>query len=48
MQEEIFGPLLPLRPYRDLDEAIAFVNGRPRPLALYYFDSERLHRAHAR
>jgi coniferyl-aldehyde dehydrogenase len=42
MQEEIFGPLLPLRPYRDLDEAIAFVNGRPRPLALYYFDSERL------
>ena len=42
MQEEIFGPLLPLRPYRDLDEAIAFVNGRPRPLALYYFDSERM------
>jgi coniferyl-aldehyde dehydrogenase len=41
MQEEIFGPLLPLRPYRDLDEAIAFVNGRPRPLALYYFDSDR-------
>ncbi|KFB67791.1 MAG: Coniferyl aldehyde dehydrogenase [Candidatus Accumulibacter vicinus] len=42
MQEEIFGPLLPLRPYRDLDEAIAFVNGRPHPLALYYFDSERM------
>jgi coniferyl-aldehyde dehydrogenase len=41
MQEEIFGPLLPLRPYRDLDEAIAFVNSRPRPLALYYFDSDR-------
>ncbi len=41
MQEEIFGPLLPLRPYRDLDEAIAFVNGRPRPLALYYFDNDR-------
>lgn len=43
MREEIFGPLLPIRPYRDLDEAIAFVNGRPRPLALYYFDTERRH-----
>lgn len=41
MQEEIFGPLLPLRPYRDLEEAIAFVNRRPRPLALYYFDDTR-------
>ena len=41
MQEEIFGPLLPIRTYRDLDEAIAFVRRRPRPLALYYFDSER-------
>ena len=41
MQEEIFGPLLPLRPYRHFDEAIAFVNSRPRPLALYYFDSDR-------
>lgn len=40
MNEEIFGPLLPLVPYRDLDAAIAFVNARPRPLALYYFDSD--------
>jgi coniferyl-aldehyde dehydrogenase len=40
MQEEIFGPLLPVVPYRSLDEAIAFVNGRPRPLALYYFDND--------
>jgi coniferyl-aldehyde dehydrogenase len=38
MQEEIFGPLLPIVTYRSLDEAIAFVNARPRPLALYYFD----------
>jgi len=38
MQEEIFGPVLPVAPYRELDEAIAFVNARPRPLALYYFD----------
>ena len=37
MQEEIFGPILPLVPYDNLDEAIAYVNARPRPLALYYF-----------
>jgi coniferyl-aldehyde dehydrogenase len=37
MQEEIFGPLLPVVGYRSLDEAIAFVNERPRPLALYWF-----------
>jgi coniferyl-aldehyde dehydrogenase len=43
MREEIFGPLLPVLPYRDLDEAIRYVNQRPRPLALYYFDSERRH-----
>ncbi len=38
MQEEIFGPVLPVVTYDTLDEAIAYVNGRPRPLALYYFD----------
>lgn len=38
MQDEIFGPLLPLVGYHDLDEAIDYVNARPRPLALYYFD----------
>ncbi len=37
MQEEIFGPILPLVPYDSLDEAIRYVNARPRPLALYYF-----------
>lgn len=41
MQDEIFGPLLPVVTYRDLDEAIAFVNARPRPLALYYFDRDQ-------
>ncbi|MEU6573467.1 aldehyde dehydrogenase family protein [Streptomyces sp. NPDC046805] len=30
--EEIFGPLLPIRTYRDIDETIAYVNARPRPL----------------
>jgi coniferyl-aldehyde dehydrogenase len=44
MQEEIFGPLLPIVAYRDLDEAIAFVNARPRPLALYYFGSSAANR----
>ena len=38
MREEIFGPILPVVTYRTLDEAIAYVNQRPRPLALYYFD----------
>jgi coniferyl-aldehyde dehydrogenase len=37
MQEEIFGPVLPVLPYRGIDEAIAYVNARPQPLALYYF-----------
>jgi len=37
MHEEIFGPILPLIPYDSLDQAIAYVNARPRPLALYYF-----------
>lgn len=41
MQEEIFGPLLPLVPYDSLDEAIAYVNAHARPLALYVFDDDR-------
>jgi len=40
MREEIFGPVLPVVPYRTLDEAIEYVNARPRPLALYYFDHD--------
>jgi coniferyl-aldehyde dehydrogenase len=38
LQEEIFGPIVPVVPYDTIDEAIAYVNARPRPLALYYFD----------
>lgn len=38
MQNEIFGPVLPIIEYDTLDDAIKFVNDRPRPLALYYFD----------
>ncbi len=41
MQEEIFGPILPIRSYRSLDEAIATINARERPLALYPFSHER-------
>lgn len=37
MQEEIFGPLLPILTYRSLDEAIARIRERPKPLALYLF-----------
>jgi aldehyde dehydrogenase (NAD+) len=41
LQEEIFGPLLPVLKVRDLDEAVAFVNARPKPLALYVFSGDR-------
>lgn len=41
MQEEIFGPLLPVRTYGALDEAIGYVNDHPRPLALYFFGEDR-------
>lgn len=40
MQDEIFGPLLPLRTYKGIDSAIAYVNERPRPLALYFFGQD--------
>ena len=37
MQEEIFGPLLPVQTYAHRDEALAYINSHPRPLAAYYF-----------
>lgn len=40
LQEEIFGPLLPIVRYRALGEAIAFVNARPKPLALYIWSRD--------
>lgn len=40
MQEEIFGPILPVLPYESLDEAVKFVNSRPKPLAFYFFSKE--------
>lgn len=44
MQEEIFGPILPVVGYRTLDEAIQFINERPRPLAINLFESDPLRR----
>jgi len=41
MKHEIFGPLLPIVPYDDIDHALAYINARPRPLALYYFGYDR-------
>jgi coniferyl-aldehyde dehydrogenase len=38
MREEIFGPILPVVLYDTLDDAITYINARPHPLALYYFD----------
>jgi coniferyl-aldehyde dehydrogenase len=41
MQEEIFGPILPVVSYKDAEDAIAIVNAAPRPLALYLFSEDR-------
>jgi coniferyl-aldehyde dehydrogenase len=40
MRDEIFGPVLVLKTYTRLDEAIDYINRRPRPLALYYFGAK--------
>ena len=41
MQEEIFGPILPLITYTHLEQALAWINARHKPLALYYFGTDR-------
>lgn len=41
MDEEIFGPLLPVIPVSSVDEAVTFVNSRPHPLALYVFSEDK-------
>jgi coniferyl-aldehyde dehydrogenase len=40
MQEEIFGPVLPIKTYKAVDEAIDYINGRDRPLGLYWFGTD--------
>jgi coniferyl-aldehyde dehydrogenase len=47
MREEIFGPLLPVEPYASLDEAIAKINARPHPLAMYWFGNDAARRTRA-
>lgn len=41
MQEEIFGPIFPIITYKDIDEAISFINKREKPLALYVFTEDK-------
>ncbi|WP_299977252.1 coniferyl aldehyde dehydrogenase [uncultured Pseudoteredinibacter sp.] len=41
MQEEIFGPIMPVKTYRDINEVIEFINIRERPLALYLFSKNK-------
>lgn len=40
LQEEIFGPILPVKPYDDLEEALNYINSKPKPLALYIFSKD--------
>jgi len=42
MQEEIFGPVLPLIPFTAFPDALKFVNSRPKPLAIYLFTTDRV------
>ena len=41
MQEEIFGPILPVKTYKTIDDAIDYVNANDRPLGLYYFGQDK-------
>ena len=41
MREEIFGPLLPVKTYRNIDEVITYVNAKDRPLGLYFFTNDK-------
>ncbi|QSH40539.1 aldehyde dehydrogenase [Lentisphaerota bacterium ZTH] len=43
MQEEIFGPVLPVMTWDDFDEVLDFINSRPKPLAMYYFSKKCRH-----
>lgn len=41
MQEEIFGPILPIKTYKSFEETITYINSKPRPLAAYYFGNDK-------
>ncbi|MEL6537825.1 MAG: aldehyde dehydrogenase family protein, partial [Bacteroidota bacterium] len=40
LNDEIFGPILPIRTYKEMDEVIDYIQQKPKPLALYYFGKE--------
>ena len=42
MQDEIFGPLLPIKSYKNFEETINYINDKPRPLAAYYFGKDKI------
>jgi coniferyl-aldehyde dehydrogenase len=42
MQDEIFGPILPIKTYKNFEETIAYINSNPRPLAAYYFGDDKI------
>jgi coniferyl-aldehyde dehydrogenase len=44
MQDEIFGPILPIKSYSDTKEAVAYINANPRPLGLYHFGEDAAER----
>ena len=46
MQEEIFGPLLPIKEFTDINETISYVNKNDKPLGLYYFGSDQSEENH--
>ncbi|QDK97890.1 coniferyl aldehyde dehydrogenase [Acinetobacter tandoii] len=46
MQEEIFGPLLPVKTYQQFEETIDYINAHPRPLAVYYFGQDQAKQQH--
>ena len=41
MQEEIFGPVLPVKTYKDVTEPVDYINSKDRPLGLYYFGEDK-------
>ncbi|EIF42042.1 putative coniferyl aldehyde dehydrogenase [gamma proteobacterium BDW918] len=46
IQEELFGPIICIKTYRQVDDCINYVNARPRPLALYYFGKNKTEQQH--
>ena len=46
MQDEIFGPVMPVKTYETIAEPVDYINGKPRPLGLYYFGDDAREREH--